>query len=305
VKRRTVTVVPVLVALLLGLYFLRRDLLPFVAYNLDVGDPPRRVDYVMALPGDSERRPFVAAAMANVGFADKLLIPKTVPSPAVCDGIVPPTFEVTRRIYDVRGISEDRVIVLDGETRSTVNDLDLLGEQLNKHPAATVGIVTNAFHTRRTRWTVRRRLPQHAERITVISAPNPGFEAATWWRSDKGFILVTSEYLKLAYYWFAYGNGVYWITSVAVVGMGLLTWKRKTKDARANKLPHQNVAAGRKPSGFTAPDGSRRSAKSATHSHETSKMPRVGVDFTPVCKPERQGVPSTRNGPSNGRFHAS
>jgi len=43
------------------------------------------------------------------------------------------------------------------------------------------------------------------------------------------------------------------------------------ENSSANKLPHHNIAAGRKPSGFAAPDGSRRPAKSVTYVRTSPK----------------------------------
>jgi hypothetical protein len=208
------------VASLLAIAFVfRAALLPPLARFLDVGVEARQVDCVMALPGDDERRPFVAAAMANVGLTQKLLIPTNEDAPEVLDGLIPTSAEIARRIYQARGVPLERIVTLEGASTSTASDLDLLKQYLDGKPCTSVAIVTNAFHTRRTRWTIDVRLPEQRSRISVISAPNPGFDDDAWWRSNTGFRYVILEYLKLMYYWFRDGRGVLWVIAAALLSV--------------------------------------------------------------------------------------
>ncbi|MBI2481166.1 MAG: YdcF family protein [Planctomycetia bacterium] len=219
--RRCTKFIAVLALVTAGIYLFRLQILPWAADVLDVGSAPQRVDFVMALPGDPERRPFVAAAMMNVGLADTALIPKNIDTPAEIDGLVPPTYEVSRRVYEARGIAAERIIILDGATQSTYDDLVLLARHRDHHPGATAGVVTSAFHTRRTQWTLHARFPEHAGRVLVISAPNPSFDAEAWWRSDVGFVLIIFEHLKAIIYWVQYGTGVFWIVAFVLVTSGV------------------------------------------------------------------------------------
>lgn len=223
--RRRIVFLTALGFVALGLYLARSQILPAVACFLDVGEQPRRVECVMALPGDSERRPWVAAAMIKAELAERALIPTNAETLDVADGIEPPSFEITRRIYQSRGIANERIIVLRGATRSTADDLELLAGYLAGTPKVTAAVVTSRFHTRRTCWHIRRGLPEHADRITVISAPNPGFAAETWWLNGEGFRHVLMEYMKLAYYWLRYGDGVYWMGGFVAAGLGFGIWR--------------------------------------------------------------------------------
>jgi uncharacterized SAM-binding protein YcdF (DUF218 family) len=204
-----------------------------VAYFLDVGVPPRLVDCAMALPGDAERRPFVVAALANAGLAQTLLIPSGQAMPDAIDGLMPSSAEIAKRIYLTRGVPPERIVVQAEVTTSTVDDLEQLGDyldrqSLNRKTNVTAAVVTSAFHTRRTRWTIDVRLPDHASRIIVVSAPNPRFSNATWWRSRVGFRYVILEYLKLGYYWYRFGNGIYWSGAAMVSGFLWLIRGRRT-----------------------------------------------------------------------------
>jgi hypothetical protein len=177
---------------------------------LDVGEVPQRVEYVFVLPGDWSRRPFVAAALCNTGFAQIALIPRTKDSPDEASGLVLRNSEVIRRVLRHRGVEEDRIRVLQGASESTAGDLKILAGLLESEPETSLAIVTSAYHTRRTRWTARRFMgPQNMGRIIFISAPNPGFDVSSWWRTEEGFRRITTEYVKLLAYWLWYGNGMY------------------------------------------------------------------------------------------------
>jgi uncharacterized SAM-binding protein YcdF (DUF218 family) len=163
-----------------ALYAGHPQLLPCLAGWLDIGTAPQPVDYVLALPGDAERRPFMAAALVNAGFAKRAIIVRNEISPDEEDGIVPPSWAIAKRVYLARGVPEEKIVVLGGQSNSTLADMEVLTDFLSKHPHARVAIVTSAFHTRRARWTLSRRLGNEMKRISFVSSPNPGFRAEEW-----------------------------------------------------------------------------------------------------------------------------
>src|SRR5260370_27379992 len=59
---------------LVGLYAGRNQVLPAAARFLDVSEPVEATDFVMVLGGDLNSRPFVAAALLDVGLARKALM---------------------------------------------------------------------------------------------------------------------------------------------------------------------------------------------------------------------------------------
>ena len=205
----------------------RAYLLPPVARWLDVGVEPPRVDYVMVLPGDENTRPFVAAAIVNVGLADKVIVPETERGPAVDDGILPENDEIIRRVLRCRGVSEAKVLVLPGKSNSTHADAKLLATFLDRAPNARVAVVTNDYHTRRARWVFSRVLGDQAERISFVSAPTDDFQAGNWWQSEKGFTAISGEYAKLAYYTLRYGRLRYYAAAGAVLVVVLTIARRR------------------------------------------------------------------------------
>ncbi len=207
---------------LTALYLARGRLLPAVARWLDVGEPPNRAEYVMVLPGDENARPFVAAAIMKAGLAGQALVPETATSPSVEDGILPPTHEIICRVLRYRGVEEEDIVILDGQSRSTFGDIRALARFLEASPQARVTLVTSGYHTRRTRWTVDRLLGERARQVTFVSAPTDGFGTDRWWEVDEGFIAIVGEYLKLGYYALRYTGIGYWMGGCAgLVVIGL------------------------------------------------------------------------------------
>ena len=231
-KQRTRFVITVIAAVPLvccALYVGHPQLLPCIAGWLDVGTAPKSVDYVLALPGNPEHRPFVAAALINAGFAKRALIVRNELSPDVEDGIIPPTWEITKRIYLVRGVPEEKIVVLDGQSDSTLADMEILADFLIEHPQARVAIVTSAFHTRRARWTIGRHLGNAMQRVSIISAPNPGFLADEWWKTEAGAFCVIAENAKLVVYWFLYGSGLSWMAGGILATVVLVARRRRRR----------------------------------------------------------------------------
>ena len=218
---------------LTGLYLARGSLLPAVARWLDVGETPQPSDCVMVMPGDENTRPFVAAAIVKAGLAERVLIPELMISPEVEEGILPPWHEVIRRVLRHRGVPEEDILILAGESDSTFGDIRALGAFLDASPEARVMVVTSDYHTRRTRWTVTRLLGERSGRVTFVSAPTEAFCLDAWWQVEEGFMAVVGEYLKLTYYVFRFTHIVYWIGGCAALVTIGLAYRRRLRTAAA------------------------------------------------------------------------
>jgi uncharacterized SAM-binding protein YcdF (DUF218 family) len=150
----------------------------------------------------------------------------------VADGIVPPTDVVTRQVLESRGVSDERIILLEeGQTGHTHGDATLLAAFLESHPDARATVVTSHYHTRRARWAFSLVLGPRAGQVTFVSAPTDGFTAENWWRRQEGRMAVVGEYLKLAFYAVRYSALPYWIAVgiLILVAVGLFRRRRNRK----------------------------------------------------------------------------
>ena len=57
----------------------------------------------------------------------------------------------------------------------------------------------------------------------MLGVPTERFGPDDWWRTKDGFVIYFSEYVKLAAYWCAYGNGFWYIVGLLVLFIGA-TW---------------------------------------------------------------------------------
>ncbi len=230
--KRTGVLLAVVLLCLAGV-FNREAMLPGLSSWLNVGESPDCADHVLILPGDETFRPLVGAALVNARLVRDVLVPVTRVSADEKDGISLPTSEVVRRILVQRGIPDEKIVSLEGASRTTFDDASALATYLESRPLNTVIVITNSFHTRRTRYIFRQVLGPKAERLRFVAAPNPGFADDNWWQQRSGMRIILSENLKLAFYYFRYGNGWMWVVGGGVIGAISLiaqSW-RKSKQA--------------------------------------------------------------------------
>lgn len=214
----------------------RGAVLPALARWLDAGGPPREADYALVLPGDENVRPFVAAAMLKAGLVRAVLVPQTESGPDEEDRVLPPTHEINRQVLLRRGVPAERIIVLRGQSASTLSDLEALGQFLADRPEARVCLVTNHYHTRRAGWAVARTLGARAGQVSVVSCPADGFAADNWWRSQAGFLAVAGEYCKLGYFALRYTPLPFAVLGVAA-GCAAARWLHSRRSRRRSGFP--------------------------------------------------------------------
>jgi uncharacterized SAM-binding protein YcdF (DUF218 family) len=160
---------------------------------LDVGERLRQpVDSVFILGGDSDTRPFAAAALIRSGWARQALI---VPTARERDGSSHQ--ELLREILAHRGIAAEDIVELPGQVASTRDEARALRQFLERHPGHTVAVITSDYHTRRARAIFTAQLADCAGRVHFVAAPTERFTAANWWQYEQGWKMYVGEYVKL------------------------------------------------------------------------------------------------------------
>ncbi len=203
---------------------------------LDVGRPPQKADAVVLLNGSYNTRPFVAAALVRGGWAPKVILNTVALHAVQSAGAVPPSHVVALKVLDYGGVPRSDVVLLDTSATTTFDEAAGVAAYLDSHPAARLLLVTEGPHTRRSEWVFRQVLGRRQVEIISVSAPTEGFDFATWWRSEAGFLFVVSEYLKLAFYALRYGWLGCEILGLAVAVMILRAWfrRRRKRDSVAS-----------------------------------------------------------------------
>ncbi len=224
----------VLLALVALAYLTRGWTLPLAAAWLDVGEKPQPAEYVVVLGGDVNTRPFVAAALIRAGLARVVLVSHLGVLPDAPLRLLPPEEELARQILIQKGVPPEQVRPLGRNNRTTYDEARALAGFLRSAPPGRVLIPTSAFHTRRTRWVLRRILGTEADALVMVSIPPETFSMDSWWQSEEGFRTVIGENLKLAFYILRYGGAMVPVSIglVAAAGVGLwLLWRRTKRRA--------------------------------------------------------------------------
>jgi uncharacterized SAM-binding protein YcdF (DUF218 family) len=100
---------------------------------------------------------------------------------------------------------------------------------LKDKPEARVLVVTDDYHTRRSRWVLDRALGEKADRASFVSAPYTDFTEDRWWRDEGQFIAVATEYPKLIFYIVYYGYIGYWLLACAGLAVVAMAIRRRSR----------------------------------------------------------------------------
>lgn len=229
-RRRLIVALLLAAAIAFSLWMAYPCLLRAAARWLDVGESPRHADYVMILVGDERTRPFVAAALVSEGWARRVLVCESAPTPQSIDGILPPAHGIGRKILLNQGVSPDDVVVLRSEAATTYDEAKALAAFLEDYPGVRVLVVTSDYHTRRSRWIFIRSLADRSDAVSFVSAPTDYCDMNRWWRNQWGMRIVASEYLKLAFYLVRYGHICHWLAACGVL-VSVAVWIRRRQSA--------------------------------------------------------------------------
>jgi uncharacterized SAM-binding protein YcdF (DUF218 family) len=184
------------------LYALRVPLLTALAGFLVVDQDLQPADLILVLNGEEETRPFYAGELYERGLAPRVAIARAEDSPAVQAGLFPNATDVALGILRAQGVPERDVAVLivPGGVTSTRDEALALRQYVDEQGIERVIVVTSAFHTRRSRWILRKELAGSAVTLQLAAAPHWGFDAGSWWTDERGLIALVNEYFKMAYY---------------------------------------------------------------------------------------------------------
>jgi uncharacterized SAM-binding protein YcdF (DUF218 family) len=202
---------------------------------LDVGGQPQRADAVVLLNGGYNTRPFVAAALVRGGWTPKVLLSTGGLHAMEADGALPRSHEIALRVLEYGGVQRSEVALLDVSVNTTYDEAKAVADYLAVHPAKRLLLVTEAPHTRRSRWIFERVLAKQSPEIAVVSAPTDGFDYSVWWRSEDGFLFVVSEYFKLFFYALCYGWLGYEIVAAVVAALILRVWFRRRRKPESSR----------------------------------------------------------------------
>jgi len=180
-----------LVAAFLLYLFLRA-----VGAFLITGDQLKKADIVVALGGGGEWRVVEAVSLIQEKQAVSLILTEpgeTGPG----EGLGSRFF---RMVAIENGLSPYAIQITDGVQRSTRDEARAVLDLMKKHQYKSVIIVTDPFHTQRTRLIFRDVFRGSDLTMRVHPVSNHWYRSGTWFLSMDGWANTIREYVKLAGY---------------------------------------------------------------------------------------------------------
>lgn len=159
---------------------------------LIVADPVVPVDAVVVLSGDDGNRLALAIEMHEKGFAPKMVITDT-------------SREANRRLVreaQEGGFPEDAIFVTDLRVESTVDEAHAVREFALNQGWDKLMVVTDPFHSFRTRLIFRRELRSSGIEIFVRPVVGHWFRSTTWFFHSEGWRYAFLEIGKIISYLF-------------------------------------------------------------------------------------------------------
>ena len=161
---------------------------------LDVSQAPHQADVIVILGGETTTRVLTAVELYNQNFAPQVLL--SGGSWDVQQGVV---------ILEEAGIPSQDIILNEPAGESTWEEAQRILSILDEREVSSALIVTNRWHTKRAAATYRALQDDRSLEITFVATLDEYFRENNWWQTRWGRILISQEYIKLAYYLLRYG----------------------------------------------------------------------------------------------------
>jgi len=203
-RRRISTLVVIAVILFLAAGIWTRAIPRWMGQWLVKDGPVQKADLIYVYAGRPAERPAYGAELFSRGLA---------PTVVVAGSIVPPNLEVlgldfnegtiSRIEAEKNGVPPDRIVQLQ-EGTSTYEETAALEKYMEKNGLDSAILVTSPFHTRRVRMCAEMIFTSPDVRIDIAPVPDSDISLDQWWKEENDTVTVIVEYIKLAYYLFAY-----------------------------------------------------------------------------------------------------
>ncbi len=162
---------------------------------LVVGDELRYSDAVVVLGGSDLQRLNEAAQLYNDHYAGRVILTET--GEAVPGREDVSYTEMRRQELEKLGVARDNILVTQKTVLSTLEEAKAVRDLMSANEWQTCIVVTDPYHTRRTRLIFRDVLSETEIKVRVRPARDHWYRASTWWLSVRGWEMTVLEYAKL------------------------------------------------------------------------------------------------------------
>jgi uncharacterized SAM-binding protein YcdF (DUF218 family) len=163
-----------------------------IGHVLDVEDPLRPADVIVALSGDTGARTETAVDLWRRKLAPLIIFAGASEDPnSVASG------ELMKRDAIARGVPEAAILVEPSSTTTQENAL-LVAALMRARGLSTAILVTSPYHQRRAANLFAREFAPANLTFTNYPARDPQWDPNTWWLRDPGRTLTAVEIAKLS-----------------------------------------------------------------------------------------------------------
>jgi uncharacterized SAM-binding protein YcdF (DUF218 family) len=112
----------------------------------------------------------------------------------------PLSYEWARRVLESDGVPSSQIDVILPPVYGTYDELERVRSYVEQHQLRSVLVVTSAYHSRRTWWTIHQVFKDKSVDFGMTPA-SPTLSPWSWWLHFSGWKMVPGEYVKMVYYW--------------------------------------------------------------------------------------------------------
>jgi len=159
-------------------------------------DSLERAGAVVLLSGGGKERMDEAARLMGERYAELLLLTETGNQ---MDGGMPES-QYMRLEAIQKGVSPAQIQFTEPSVQSTRDEAIKVRAYMQLHQISDCIVVTDPYHTRRTRLIFQDSMRGTEIKVRVIPSTGHWYHAASWFLSLRGWQTTASEYIKLAYY---------------------------------------------------------------------------------------------------------
>jgi hypothetical protein len=156
---------------------------------------PQRADVIVALAGETDRRPNRGLELLAQGYAPKMLLDVPATEKFYGSSEVDLAQRYAQQLTLQPGQSVAICPVFGLSTKAEAGDV---GRCLEKSGVHSILVVTSDYHTRRALSTFQHELPQY--QIYVTAASDPQQFSSSWWQNRQWAKINFDEWIRLAWW---------------------------------------------------------------------------------------------------------
>jgi uncharacterized SAM-binding protein YcdF (DUF218 family) len=190
-----------IVVVILLLWVFKVQLLTAIGNFLIAEDVPEKADAIFVLSGSPVDRAYKAAELFNKKFALNVVTTgSAIPTLFSAINLKITESELSEIVLKRTGIPEKNIQVYPFGT-STKQEYERILNVCKEKSWSKIIIVSDRFHTRRVRFTFKKKMKNQGIECLIVGAPSLRYLESHWWKSENGLLMVNNEYIKLIYYY--------------------------------------------------------------------------------------------------------